>query len=164
MKDKWDDRYSKSEFAYGELPNDYLKEQLNIIPAGTILFPAEGEGRNAVYAATLGWSVYAFDQSIEGRKKAIQLADKHQVKINYEVGEFQRIQYHPNQFDAIALIYAHFPADKKSAYHKKLIPYLRPGGVIIFEAFSKNHLNYNAINERVGGPKDVTPPPVLSIR
>ena len=79
MKDKWDDRYSKSEFAYGELPNDYLKDQLNIIPAGTILFPAEGEGRNAVYAATLGWSVYAFDQSIEGRKKAIQLADKHQT-------------------------------------------------------------------------------------
>ena len=57
MKERWDDRYSKPEFAYGEEPNNYLKEQLIRIPAGTILFPAEGEGRNAVYAATLGWKV-----------------------------------------------------------------------------------------------------------
>jgi 2-polyprenyl-3-methyl-5-hydroxy-6-metoxy-1,4-benzoquinol methylase len=154
MKEKWDERYSKREFAYGELPNGYLKEQLNKIPAGTILFPAEGEGRNAVYAATLGWTVYAFDQSGEGKNKAILLAEKHQVKINYEVSEFQGIQYQANQFDAIALIYAHFSADRKSAYHKKLATYLRPGGVIIFEAFSKSHLLYNALNEKVGGPKD----------
>jgi hypothetical protein len=42
-----DDRYGKIEFAYGEQPNNFLKEQLIKIPAGTILFPAEGEGRNA---------------------------------------------------------------------------------------------------------------------
>ncbi|MEO5947061.1 MAG: hypothetical protein ABIP79_09605, partial [Chitinophagaceae bacterium] len=85
MKEKWDERYSAKEFAYGEQPNNYLKEQLLKIPAGTILFSAEGEGRNAVYAATIGWTVFAFDISAEGRKKAIQLADKHHVKINYEV-------------------------------------------------------------------------------
>jgi hypothetical protein len=52
-------------------------------------------------------------------------------------GEFQSIGYQENQFDAIALIYAHFPADKKSSYHKILTTYLRPGG-IFFEAFSKS--------------------------
>jgi hypothetical protein len=46
-----------------------FKEQLIKIPAGTILFPAEGEGRNAIYAATQGWNVNAFDQSIEGKRK-----------------------------------------------------------------------------------------------
>jgi 2-polyprenyl-3-methyl-5-hydroxy-6-metoxy-1,4-benzoquinol methylase len=112
------------------------KEQLIKIPAGTILFPAEGEGRNAIYAATQGWNVNAFDQSIEG--KAQKLANKHDVAINYEVGEFQSIGYQENQFDAIALIYAHFPADKKSSYHKILTTYLRPGGIVIFEAFSKS--------------------------
>jgi hypothetical protein len=64
----WDDRYGKIEFAYGEQPNNFLKEQLIKIPAGSILFPAEGEGRNAIYA-TQGWNVHAFDQSIEGRKR-----------------------------------------------------------------------------------------------
>ena len=114
MKEKWDDRYSEKEFAYGEQPNIYLKEQLTKFPLGKILFPAEGEGRNSVYAATLGWNVFAFDQSAEGKRKANQLADRHQVKITYEVGEFQSIKYQPNEFDAIGLIYAHFPADKKS--------------------------------------------------
>jgi hypothetical protein len=63
----WDDRYGKIEFAYGEQPNNFLKEQLIKIPAGII--SAEGEGRNAIYAATQGWNVHAFDQSIEGKRK-----------------------------------------------------------------------------------------------
>lgn len=155
MKERWDDRYSKPEFAYGEEPNNYLKEQLIRIPAGTILFPAEGEGRNAVYAATLGWKVFAFDLSAEGRKKAIQLADKYKVKINYAVGEFQSLVYQAGQFDAIALIYAHFPAESKSNYHKILTTYLRPGGIVIFEAFSKKHLDYMSKNEKMGGPKEI---------
>jgi len=50
---RWNERYSKAEFAYGELPNEYLKEQIAKLKIGSILFPAEGEGRNAVYAATL---------------------------------------------------------------------------------------------------------------
>lgn len=155
MKEKWDDRYSEKEFAYGERPNIYLKEQLTKFPSGKILFPAEGEGRNSVYAATLGWNVFAFDQSAEGKRKATQLADRHQVKITYEVGEFQSIKYQPNEFDAIGLIYAHFPADKKSDYHKTLTTYLQPGGIVIFEAFGKNHLSYVAKNPKVGGPKDI---------
>jgi 2-polyprenyl-3-methyl-5-hydroxy-6-metoxy-1,4-benzoquinol methylase len=155
MKEKWDNRYNNKEFAYGEKPNNYLKAQLDKLSPGSILFPAEGEGRNSVYAATLSWKVWAFDLSIEGKKKAIQLANKQHVEINYEVGEFQSLSYNENQFDAIALIYAHFPADTKSAYHKTLTTYLRPGGIIIFEAFSKKHLDYVLKNEKVGGPKEI---------
>lgn len=153
MKEKWDERYSAKEFAYGEQPNNYLKEQLLKIPTGTILFPAEGEGRNAVYAATIGWSVSAFDISVEGRKKAIQLADKHHININYEVTEIQSLTYQINQFDAIALIYAHFPADAKSSYHKILATFLRPGGILIFEAFSKKHFEF--MNKNMGGHKEI---------
>ncbi|MGZ5280944.1 MAG: class I SAM-dependent methyltransferase [Bacteroidia bacterium] len=155
MKEIWDERYSKPEYAYGELPNEYLKAQLPGFPVGKILFPAEGEGRNAVYAAGLGWQVSAFDMSMEGKKKALALAKKQGVDIDYKVGEFEEIDYLPEQFDAIALIYAHFPADKKEAYYKKLATYLRKGGIVIFEAFSKNHLQYNAANPKVGGPKDI---------
>ena len=52
---KWNERFGKAEYAYGTKPNSYLKQQLGHIKAGSILFPAEGEGRNAVYAAKLGW-------------------------------------------------------------------------------------------------------------
>ena len=152
---KWNERYSKDEFAFGKQPNNYLREQLVKLNIGSILFPAEGEGRNAVFAATLGWTVSAFDISMEGKKKADQLAKANKVSIDYQVGDLQKLSYSPEQFDAIGLIYAHFPADVKSEYHKLLDKYLAKGGIVIFEAFSKNHLDYRLKNEKVGGPKDL---------
>lgn len=153
--ERWDERYRQDEFAYGELPNHYLKEQLEKLDVGTILFPAEGEGRNAVFAAKLGWKVSAFDISLEGKNKALRLAAAHDVTLDYQVGELQTLDYQPGQFDVIALIYAHFPAEIKSLYHNTLDQYLRKDGLIIFEAFSKRHLEYIAKNEKVGGPKDI---------
>ena len=152
---RWDDRYREEVFAYGEEPNEFLKEQLEKFSAGSILFPAEGEGRNAVFAAKRGWTVSAFDISAEGLKKAEKLAAKNNVTIDYQVGELQTLGYRDEQFDAIALIYAHFPADLKSQIHGQLDRYLRPGGTIIFEAFSKKHLEYLAKDPTMGGPKDI---------
>jgi 2-polyprenyl-3-methyl-5-hydroxy-6-metoxy-1,4-benzoquinol methylase len=152
---RWDDRYSQAEFAYGEQPNNYLKEKLAKLDLGTILFPAEGEGRNAVFAAKLGWNVFAFDISTEGQAKAFRLAETNNVTIDYQVGELQNLNYQAGQFDVISLIYAHFPADIKSSIHQAISKYLRKDGLIIFEAFSKRHLEYLAKDEKVGGPKDI---------
>lgn len=121
---RWNERYSKDEFAYGEEPNNYLKDQLTKLSVGTILFPAEGEGRNAVYAAKLGWAVSAFDISNEGKNKAMKLAEKNNVTIDYKVGELETLDFKSEKFDAIALIYAHFPANIKSLYHKTFDSYL----------------------------------------
>jgi SAM-dependent methyltransferase len=155
MKDFWNERYGKVDFAYGTEPNNFLKEQLPLFKVGNILFPAEGEGRNAVFAAKLGWQVSAFDLSMEGKKKADSLAKKNLVSINYQVGEFEEIPFKNEEFDTIALIYAHFSAETKSKYHQKLITYIKAGGMVIFEAFSKSHLKYNTENPAVGGPKDL---------
>lgn len=152
---RWDERYSSEEFAYGTEPNNYLREQLSKLEPGKILFPAEGEGRNAVFAATKRWQVSAFDISVNGRNKALQLAEQLGTTIDYQVGELSTLNYQKEQFDAIALIYAHFPGAVKSSIHKMLNQHLRTDGFIIFEAFSKNHLEYIAKNEKVGGPKDI---------
>ncbi|WP_089052751.1 class I SAM-dependent methyltransferase [Flavobacterium oncorhynchi] len=152
---RWDDRYSNEEFAYGEEPNNYLKEQIQKLKPSTILFPAEGEGRNAIFAAKLGWNVSAFDISEEGKNKALKLAEANNVSIDYQVGELETLNFKEEQFDVIALIYAHFPAEIKSEIHKQLDKLLRKDGIIIFEAFSKKHLEYLAINDKVGGPKDI---------
>lgn len=149
---RWDDRYSANEYAFGLEPNVYFKEQLEKLEPGKILFAAEGEGRNAVFAANLGWKVSAFDISAEGRKKALKLAEENDVTIDYQVGQLPHLKYSENQFDAIALVYAHFPSEIKSQYHKMLSSYLRSGGIVIFEAFGKNHLAYKTKNPSVGGP------------
>ena len=152
---RWDDRYKANEYAYGIKPNNYLKEQLKKLSPGTILFPADGEGRNSVFAAILGWKVFSFDLSNEGRNKALQLAKNNDVKINYQVGELTSLKFDDEQFDSVALIYAHFSPEIRSVYHKQLDKYLRKDGIIIFEAFSKKHIEYRNKNEKVGGPKDI---------
>jgi len=154
MKAKWDDVYSNSEFVYGKNPNNYLKSQLQKLEVGAILFPAEGEGRNAVFASRLGWTVSAFDISMEGKKKAEKLAEEQGCKIEYKVGELQTLKFDIPQFDAIALIYAHFPPNIRTLYHKILNEYLKTGGTIILEAFSKKHIDYVNANPKIGGPRD----------
>lgn len=150
----WNERYSNKAFAYGETPNLFLAEILPQFQAGTALFPAEGEGRNAVYAAQKGWKATAFDISEEGKKKAMQLAQKNNVTIHYELGSLHTLAFESASFDAIICIYAHFPPHLKAEYYSMFDRFLKPGGIVIFEAFSKKHLEYNSINERVGGPKD----------
>jgi 2-polyprenyl-3-methyl-5-hydroxy-6-metoxy-1,4-benzoquinol methylase len=153
--ERWESRYRQAEYAFGTEPNAYLKEQIEKLNVGRILFAAEGEGRNAIFAAQLGWNVLAFDISAEGKNKALLLAKQYNVNIEYQIGELPELTYAQEQFDAIALIYAHFPANIKSTYHKQLTKFLRKDGIIIFEAFSKKHLAYRLQNEKVGGPKDI---------
>lgn len=153
--DLWNERYRQPEYAYGVLPNEYLKEKLASLEPGRILFPAEGEGRNAVYAATLGWDCTCFDQSEEGKKKALALASQKKVPIRYETGDCADMAYPEGYFDAIALIYAHFPAAMKAANNRRVSGWLKKGGTLIFEAFGKKHLEYNRLNEKVGGPRDI---------
>ena len=154
MIDFWNERYKQQEFAYGIEANEFLKEVLGNYKLGKILFPAEGEGRNAVFAAKLGWEVNAFDLSIEGKKKADYLASINKVYINYEIGNLDELHYQKESFDAIALIYAHFPPQIKNIYYQTIETYLKKGGVIIFEAFSKNHNTYQNMYPNVGGPNN----------
>ncbi len=89
MKEIWDKRYKDANYAYGKEPNVFLKETLEKVDLkGSMLLPAEGEGRNAIYAAKLGLKATAFDISIEGKNKALDLEKKEGVELNYEVGDF----------------------------------------------------------------------------
>jgi len=152
-QDFWNKRYSDTEYAFGEAPNEFLKQALNDLSiSGKILFPAEGEGRNAVYAAKKGLDVYAFDISEEGKRKALDLSNKHKVSLNYEVGEFPKLPLTNYNYNAAALIFAHFPSNLISRYHQKIAKLIHSGGYVVLEGFSKNHLAYKKANTKVGGP------------
>lgn len=81
MNNIWNERYGKEEYVYGEEPNVFFAAQLTKLQNGVIILPCEGEGRNAVYAASQGWKVNAFDTSEAGKTKAIQLASNKGVTI-----------------------------------------------------------------------------------
>ena len=151
MKEFWNERYAEPEFAYGVLPNDFFKNQLDKLNPGSILLICEGEGRNAVYAAKNGWKVDAFDSSEQAMKKALQLADENNVTINYQAQDALEIDYPENSFDVIAAIYAHFPDSIRTTIHRKMQRWLKPNGLIILEAF-----NLDQIVNTSGGPKDIS--------
>ena len=149
MKQFWNERYAEHEFAYGKEPNQFLKEHIHLLPKGKVLFVAEGEGRNAVFAAKNGLQVYAFDYSDSGRNKAKDLASENNVVIDYEVSDVLQLSYEKNSFDAIVFIFAHFPSDIRKKAHEELLSLVKPNGKIVFEAFSKEQLKYTS-----GGPKE----------
>jgi len=150
----WNQRYAEAAYAYGTDPSEWLREHLPAGEGRSILFPAEGEGRNAVYAATIGWRSFAFDISVEGRRKAMALADHHKVDMDYRIGSPEQLEYKEASFDAIALVYAHFPAADMLVCHKRILNWLKPGGILYFEAFGKKHPEYKQANPAVGGPDD----------
>ena len=85
-QDFWNERYKEKEYIYGLNPNDFLAQNIrHLKPAGKVLCLAEGEGRNSVYLAKLGFEVEAVDFSLEAQKKALELANKNGVSIKYEI-------------------------------------------------------------------------------
>jgi len=146
----WNDRYRTPEYVYGKEPNTYLVEELKKIKPGRILFPGEGEGRNAVYAATLGWEVHAFDSSSVGREKALLLADERKVSIAYELYNYEEYAVNGRSVHAVGLFYTHQPSELRRKFHRKIVQTLHPGGIILLEGFSKKQMANNS-----GGPKSL---------
>lgn len=108
--DFWNERYAEKEYVYGTQPNVFFKEQLDQLVAGNVLLPAEGEGRNAVYAALQGWDVVAFDISTSGKVKAMQLSAAQKVVVDYQVTSVLDFKT-DIKFDTIGLCYTHFPVE-----------------------------------------------------
>jgi SAM-dependent methyltransferase len=144
----WDGRYEEDGFAYGTEANEFLKGALAGLKPGTILLPAEGEGRNAVYAAQLGWDVDAIDFSQAGKDKALKLAQKLGVTINYEIVDISLFE--PNKsYDTIAFIFMHLAPKERNETFRRYVSFLKPGGKLIVEIFSKQQLGNPS-----GGPQN----------
>ena len=151
MSSIWNERYSQPEYVYGEAPNKFFAAVMDNLPPGNIILPCEGEGRNAVYAAASGWTANAFDSSEAGKTKALQLAKKNKVAIEYIIEDATLASYPAGSADVVAFIYAHFPASIRKQIHQKSIQWLKPGGKIIMEAFNPSQLQ-----NKSGGPKDLS--------
>jgi SAM-dependent methyltransferase len=145
----WDERYSEPGFAYGTSPNDLLAAEAHRIPPGRVLCIAEGEGRNAVHLAKLGYDVTAVDQSAVGLDKAMQLAKQQHVSIKTVVADLATYQIAAAEWNGIVSISAHLPPAIRQRIHHQIVNGLKPGGVLILEAYTERHLDIGG----TGGPK-----------
>jgi len=145
----WDERYSEPGYTYGTAPNDFIVSVQTRIPRGRILSLAEGEGRNAVYLAALGCAVTAVDGSAVGLRKAQELAAARGVTITAIVADLGDYRIEPEAWDGIISCYCHIPPTIRAPLHRAVVRGLKPGGVFVLEAFSKEQLAYKS-----GGPQE----------
>jgi SAM-dependent methyltransferase len=150
MTQFWDVRFASPDFIYGKEPNQFFKSVIDTLPQGKLLVPGAGEGRDGVYAATLGWDVVCVDQSVEGSKKAHQLADEQKVTITYEVSDIELADFPDASFDAVAAIFFHLPSPIRQRFLNNVVKWLKPGGTLILQSFTPRQLGRAS-----GGPKDV---------
>ena len=147
----WDQAYSDVEgYKYGEQPNAFLKEQAHRIPPrARVLLPGDGEGRNGVWLAEQGHQVCALDNSAVGLAKAEALAHRRQVTLQTVLVDLADWQPEPASADAVVLTYLHLPPPLRTPVMHKLVQALKPGGVLLLEAFHPRQLQYSS-----GGPKN----------
>lgn len=146
----WDERYQDSEYVYGTKPNEFLESiQLTPETGRKVLCLAEGEGRNAVYLAKLGFDVLAVDQSVVGLRKALKLASSAGTKICIEQVNLEDYRIPFKSYDGIVSIFGHFDYETRKHMHEQVKGGLKKGGFLILEAYSKDQIHYNT-----GGPKE----------
>lgn len=146
----WDQRFAADHYVYGTEPNAYLRSQSWRLPkAGAALSVADGEGRNGVFLAQAGLEVLAVDSSQVGLDKAQDLARSRDVCLRTLTTDLGEWGWRRDAFDVVVSIYAHFPPVLRRQINRHIVDSLRPGGLIILEAFHKDQVPLTS-----GGPKD----------
>ncbi|HUX34576.1 MAG TPA: class I SAM-dependent methyltransferase [Gemmatimonadaceae bacterium] len=144
----WDVRYAEPEYAYGTEPNTFVAAVACQIPDGPVLCLAEGQGRNAAYLATLGHAVTAVDRSAVGMARAGELAARRGVTVKCVVADLAEYDVTPGAWAGIVSVFMHLPPALRAHVYRKAVTGLRPGGVLVLEAYSPRQLNFGT-----GGPR-----------
>lgn len=144
----WDKRYSTDEFIFGTKPNDFLKANTDKLKPGSVLCLADGEGRNGVYLAKLGFDVTTIDFSAVGLEKANKLAQENDVEIKTIHADLNDFIIEPDCWDNIISIFCHLAEPLRQKVHSASAEGLTAGGVFLLEAYTPNQLEMPGL----GGP------------
>ena len=148
--DRWQGRYAVPDYIFGEKPNAFLASQQHILPAsGRVLSVADGEGRNGVWLAEQGLDVVSIDFSPNGQTKALALAAKRGVNVEFILADVHDWTYPDAAFDVVVEIFTQFSdpgqrARKWAGMRKAL----KPGGLLLLEGYTPKQLEHGT-----GGPK-----------
>jgi len=145
----WDERYSRDGWVFGTEPNDFLKKEAHRIPQGQVLCLGEGEGRNSVFLAELGYEVVGVDRSQVGLDKAQSLARDRGVFVETVVSNIEDFDLKEGEWEGIVSIFFHLPPELRRRVHASAVQGLAPGGILILEAYTPAQLELGT-----GGPPD----------
>ena len=153
----WDRLYSGSTFRYGTRPNDFVVECVeHLVDSGTLSPGARavdlgaGEGRNAVFLASVGFETTAIDASSQGIAKTRSLATRNHVAITTEVADIMDWTA-SSKFDLVVTTFLHIREPEPEELLRRLLAHLSPGGYFVGEFF---HPDQRRQGYQSGGPPD----------
>ena len=163
----YDARYQKG-WAYGKSPNAFLvtataSHLAHRAAPMEILSLGEGQGRNVAYLAGLGHRCVAVDQSSVGLSKTLSLASSRGIQDRVSIVHADLYDYQPggadggSSWDVIISIFCALPAARRRRLHRACAAALRPGGMIIIEAFAPQQASIRGEGGRTWsrmGPSD----------
>jgi SAM-dependent methyltransferase len=149
----WDERYRGEGFAFGTEPNVFLASQSGYLKPGLrALVPGDGQGRNGVWLAQRGLLVDTIDVSPLAVAKAQELAKARGAELNIELADLTSWSWPQARYDIVAALYVHFFDADRPRMHRAMLGALKPGGVLLLEAFRIEQLEMKKIHGS-GGPK-----------
>jgi len=143
QKERWNKVFASSDATFNRQPNAFLLKSVQGKTAGMALEIGMGQGRNTIAMARLGWDVTGIDISDEGIRQAVTEAKKQNVNIHAVVASADDFEYGSGRYD---LIYATFEHQIVTRNADKLVPALKPGGMIVIEGFQED------VSKEVGRP------------
>lgn len=147
--DAWNERYDTAELIWTGEANRFLPPEVADLPPGRALDLACGEGRNAVWLATKGWSVTGVDFSDVGLGKAQVLATEHGVTGTWIAADATDWAPPGPGFDLVISFYLQLPAAQRRASIRTAIAALAVDGTFLLVGHDLLNLT-----EGYGGPKD----------
>jgi|HubBroStandDraft_1064217.scaffolds.fasta_scaffold01132_20 SAM-dependent methyltransferase len=124
---------------YNAEPNAFLVEMVRARKPGFALDVAMGQGRNALYLASKGWSVTGIDISDEALREARLAASEGGLRIDAENAEAATWNFGNAQWDLVTFVYAAGcprPSQDSAcgaAIIEKLRKGLKQGGLVVVE-------------------------------
>jgi SAM-dependent methyltransferase len=149
---EWDRRYADTALIWSARPNQFVVGELADLSPGRAIDLAAGEGRNALWLATLGWEVTAVDFSRVGLDKgrALQAGSDsgHDLRVDWVHADV--LEYDPGAgaYDLALLAYLQLPAEQRRAAVRRAFHSLRDGGTLLVVAHDSTNLT-----EGTGGPQ-----------
>lgn len=146
----WNARFEGKTFHYGRSPAAFVRDHMVGLGQGArVLTIAEGEGRNAVWLARQGYHVTAIEPTESGRAKALDLAARHDVKLDWWSESLDGFDWPDGSFDAALGCFFQFAApDFRSRILAGLGRSVRSGGQVFLHGFSIRQMANSS-----GGPK-----------
>jgi 2-polyprenyl-3-methyl-5-hydroxy-6-metoxy-1,4-benzoquinol methylase len=149
MQEVWNAKFKREDFLYGLEANNFIKENTHHIKKNSrVICLGEGEGRNALYLAKLGFKVEALDASDVGLSKLQKKAQESDLAITIRHTYIENWNPH-GYYDAIFCSYMHLPKEKQKDLLLKCFFALNENAYFIAELFSENQIKQNSF-----GPKD----------